>query len=195
MPSIGAHMACAKLIGEKKNINLDEFYKGNILPDVMNGEKYKSHYKIKDRIYYIPNIEEAISILDLSRDLYLGYLSHLLLDKHFLSDYLTIKYPNNNLFIDGIIYKDYDILNSSIVNDFNLDVNYLEKLLLTLNGPSISKKSLDYNIDRLKHKGMGSLTYLDYEDFNNFLNEYSNIISEELDVYENKYRKLYIRSR
>ena len=42
---------------------------------------------------------------------------------------------------------------------------------------------------------MGSLTYLDYEDFNNFLNEYSNIISEELDVYENKYRKLYIRSR
>ena len=76
-----------------------------------------------------------------------------------------------------------------------MDVNYLEKLLLTLNGPSISKKSLDYNIDRLKHKGMGSLTYLDYEDFNNFLNEYSNIISEELDVYENKYRKLYIRSR
>ena len=36
MPSIAAHIICAKLIASKLKINDDDFIKGNILPDIIN---------------------------------------------------------------------------------------------------------------------------------------------------------------
>lgn len=193
MPSISAHMVCAKIV--MSNIpNLgDDFIKGNLLPDIMN-DNTKSHMKIKDSIYLVPNIEEAAKVLALSKEIYLGYLSHLLLDKHFLSDYLTKIYLNN-VFMDGIIYKDYDYINESLIKDYNLDVNYLEKLLSTFDNCDINENKLIKNINCLKNNISGNTKYLDYLGFKNFLNEYSNIISEELIYYENKYRKLHIHSR
>ena len=128
MPSISAHMVCAKLVSNNIPNLGDDFIIGNILPDIMD-DNNKSHMKMRDNIYLIPNLEEASKILDLSKEIYLGYLSHLLLDKHFLSDYL-FKIYSDNIFIDGIIYKDYDIFNKDLISDYNLDINYIEKVLL-----------------------------------------------------------------
>lgn len=193
MPSIAAHMVCAKLVSNNISNLGDDFIIGNILPDIMD-DNNKSHMKMRDGIYLIPNLEEAFKILDLSKEIYLGYLSHLLLDKHFLSDYLSKIYPDN-IFIDGIIYIDYDIFNKDLISDYNLDINYIEKVLLSFKDDSISINKLNRNINCLKNITYGDTQYLDYNDFIRFLNEYSNIISEEIIDYENKYRKLHIHSR
>ena len=36
MPSIAAHMICAKLVADKLEINDPEFIKGNLLPDIID---------------------------------------------------------------------------------------------------------------------------------------------------------------
>ena len=45
MPSIAAHMAVAKLISDKLYIDKEEFYKGNILPDIIDIPD--SHHKMQ----------------------------------------------------------------------------------------------------------------------------------------------------
>ena len=86
MPSVAAHMICAKLVANELKIIHPEFIKGNLLPDIIDIQN--SHRKIKGKYYYIPDINYFINILDFSDDLQLGYLSHLLLDTYFLEDYI-----------------------------------------------------------------------------------------------------------
>ena len=55
MPSLAAHMVCAKLVSESLNIKDEEFIKGNLLPDIIDIEN--SHKKVKGKFYCIPDIE------------------------------------------------------------------------------------------------------------------------------------------
>ena len=97
MPSMSAHMAIATRLSEKLNVDKKDFIKGNLLPDLYD-DKVKSHYKIQGKKYFVQDINKAIKSLDLSSSLYLGYLSHLLLDKYYFDDYL-LKY-DSDLFKD-----------------------------------------------------------------------------------------------
>ena len=117
MPNISGHMAVAKRVSEILGIDSDDFYRGNLLPDLYE-DKIKSHYKVKGELFYIPDIEEAKKNLNLKDLNDLGVLSHLLLDKYYFGEYLK----DNSFFRDKSIYKDYDIINKDIVNYFDLDV-------------------------------------------------------------------------
>lgn len=192
MPSVCAHMVVAKEISKKLNINRNDFIKGNLLPDII--EKEDSHHKIKGDLYMIPDIDYFLENLDLSKDLYIGYLTHLLLDKHYLNDYLKSLYPNTNVFADGKIYRDYDYLNSLLINKFELDIDNLEEILNTYSC-KIKKEKLESNIDCLKQRLSGNTKYLNFESFSQFLLDVSDIISKELVKYANKSSKLYIRIR
>ena len=83
MPSIASHFVCAKLVSDKLDVDVEEFYKGNILPDIalLND----SHNKVRGSFYLIPNIEYFVENSDLNEDIELGYLCHLLLDKYFFN--------------------------------------------------------------------------------------------------------------
>jgi len=189
MPNISAHMIVAQEVAKKINIKSDEFIKGNLLPDIIDiGD---SHHKVQNGIYMVPDIEYFLQKLDFSKDLNIGYLTHLLLDKHYLSDYLGSLYPNTNIFLDGIIYKDYDYLNFLLVNRFGLNVDKLENILSRYDC-KILKEKLKYNIECLKQKKDGKTKYLNFESFANFLLEVSDTISKELVEYANKPSKLYI---
>ena len=107
MPNISAHMVIAKLVSEKLNITSDDYIRGNLLPDII--DKEDSHHKIQSKMYLIPNIDYFIKELDLTKDINIGYLTHLMLDKYYLI-YLENKYPNNIVFDNGI-YIDYDYIN------------------------------------------------------------------------------------
>jgi hypothetical protein len=192
MPSIAAHMIVAKEIGKRLNINSNDFIIGNILPDIIKEDD--SHYKIQNKMYLVPNISKYLEESNLNNDLYLGYLVHLLLDKHFLVDYLSNLYYNKNIFLDGKIYKDYDYLNKDLVNKFNLDIASIEKILLNTNYNIVEEK-LKYNIECLKQTSTGNTKYLSLPSFSNFLIEISNLIYEELILYANKYSKLSIYFR
>ena len=192
MPNISAHMIVAKEVAKRLNINSDEFIKRNLLPDIIDMED--SHHKVQNGVYMVPDIEYFLQNFDFSKDLNIGYLTHLLLDKHYLSDYLGSLYPNTNIFLDGIIYKDYDYLNFLLVNRFGLDIDNLENILSQYDC-KILKEKLKYNIECLKHNKSGKTKYLNFESFASFLLEVSDTISKELVEYANKSSKLYIRIR
>lgn len=192
MPNISSHMIVAKEVAKRLNINSDDFIRGNLLPDIIALED--SHHKIKKDIYMVPNIDYFIKKLDLTNNLHMGYLTHLLLDKHYLEDYLSVLYPNKNIFLDGLIYKDYDYLNFIIVKRFKLNTEYIEKVL-TKYDCNILEEKLKYNIECLKQKTDGKTKYLNYESLASFLLETANTISKELLDYANKSSKLYIHIR
>ena len=183
MPNISSHMIVAVEVSKLLNINSDDFIRGNLLPDII--DLNNSHYKIESGIYMVPNIDYYINNFDLSKDLNLGYLTHLLLDKHYLEDYLAILYPNKNVFLDHKIYNDYDYLNSLLVNKFNLNTKRIEEILKKYDC-EILKEKLKYNIKCLNNKKTGTTTYLNFESFSNFLSEVSKKISQEIINYANK---------
>ena len=183
MPSITPHMIVATEVAKILNINSEDFIRGNLLPDIIDIKN--SHHKIESDVYMVPDIDYFLRTLDLTNDLDIGYLTHLLLDKHYLEDYLKKLYPNKNIFLDKKIYNDYDILNHSLVNNFNLDVEYIEKALMKYNC-KIKEKKLEYNINCLKNNISGKTYYLNINSFSKFLKEVSKTISEELIEYANK---------
>ena len=183
MPSITPHMIVATEVAKILNINSEDFIRGNLLPDIIDIKN--SHHKIESDVYMVPDIDYFLRTLDLTNDLDIGYLTHLLLDKHYLEDYLKKLYPNKNIFLDKKIYNDYDILNHSLVNNFNLDVEYIEKALMKYNC-KIKEKKLEYNINCLKNNISRKTYYLNINSFSKFLKEVSKTISEELIEYENK---------
>ena len=192
MPNISAHMIVAKEVAKKLNINSDEFIKGNILPDIIDMED--SHHKVQSGVYMVPDIEFFLYNLNFSKDLNIGYFVHLLLDKHYLNDYLESLYPNTNIFLDGSIYKDYDYLNYLLINRFGLEIDKLENILNEYDC-KINEEKLKYNIDCLKQKKEGNTKYINFESFAYFLLEISETISKELVEYANKSSKLSIRIR
>ena len=185
-------MIVAEEVAKRLNINSDEFIKGNLLPDIIDMED--SHHKVQNGVYMVPDIEYFLQNLDFSKDLNIGYLTHLLLDKHYLSDYLGALYSNTNIFLDGTIYKDYDYLNFQLVDRYGLNIDKLENILSQYDCKILEEK-LKYNIECLKQKKAGKTKYLNFESFASFLLEFSDTISEELLDYANKSSKLYIRIR
>ena len=178
MPSIAAHMVCAKLVGEELKITSPEFIQGNILPDIIESED--SHRKIKGKYYYIPNIDYFTKKLDLTNDLEIGYLTHLLLDKYYLENYIYDIVNGLDAFISGIIYKDYDIISYKLVKRFNLDINYLNKVLSKFS-IQINEKKLENNLRCLNNCDVNAKEYyLDIDDFSKFLIETSKLIVENL---------------
>lgn len=178
MPSIAAHMVCAKLVSDRLGINDSEFIKGNLLPDIINIKD--SHHKIAGKYYYIPNIDYFIKTLDLNDNLYLGYLTHLLLDKYFLEDYIYNQVNGEEVFLNRIMYKEYDIINYELLNRFDIDVDYLNKILINYQVP-INEKKYNSNIQCLNLKELnGNLKYLSVDSFSKFLIEASNNIVKYL---------------
>lgn len=180
MPNISAHMIVGKEVAKRLKIESKEFIKGNLLPDIIDCDD--SHHKIESGVYLVPDISYFLKELDLTDDLWKGYLVHLLLDKYYLEIYLSKKYKNKNVFLDGEIYKDYDYINKSLISEFNLDLNYFEKALSDYK-QKISEERLLYNKECLMQDKSGDLKYLDYESFSQFLIGISYVISQELSEY------------
>lgn len=178
MPSVAAHMICAKLVSEKLKINDKEFIKGNLLPDILDMPAEKSHLKIKGKYYEIPDIQKFINKVNLKNNLALGYLSHLLLDKYFLEDYIYDVVKGKEIFLNGKIYEEYDIINYKLLKKFDIDVKYLNEILRNFY-VSIDNKKYEENIKSLNNGYCDKkLKYLNVEKFSKFLIDTSNKIAD-----------------
>lgn len=179
MPSISGHMAVAKRVCEKLNINSDDFYRGNLLPDLYV-DKIKSHYKIQGKKYLIPNIDYVVNNFDLKDYNNLGYLTHLLLDKYYLEDFLMD--IEEDVFKGDKLYRDYDILNKDLIDHFKIDTNYLYNVLSKIDD-DISNDKLELNLRCLIQNKKGKTTFLDKNKFINFLEKASDLIAKDLKKY------------
>ena len=178
MPSMSAHMAIACTLSKKLNVSEIDFIKGNLLPDLYD-DKMKSHYKIKGKRYYIPNIKEVIKNINLNDSLDLGYLSHLLLDYYYFDEYL-IKY-DESLFEEYSLYDDYDIINKDIIDYFNIDIDYLNNILVNFS-KDINEQKLIKNKECLKLNINGNTKIIDKDDFIKFLDESSKRIYDDINM-------------
>lgn len=194
MPNICAHMIVAREVGKRLGIDSFDYYRGNLLPDIIKGKD--SHHRLVYGPLFIPDVNYFIQNLDLSKDINVGYLVHILLDYHYLTEYIPSLYPNRNIFEEPskLVYRDYDYLNHDLVERFNLDVNYLNKALAYF-PVKVDKKKLKYNIRCLNQNTTGETKYLNLDSFSNFLATVPNIISEEMVEYVSKYRSLPVRTR
>lgn len=183
MPSIAAHMAIAKLVSKKLGIKDPNFIRGNLLPDITISKN--SHHKIQGKYYMIPDINYFKSVLNLDNCLELGYFVHLLLDKYFLEDYALNNFSNLDVFINKIVYNEYDMINYEIVKYFNLDVPYLKDILSEFNVP-INREILNKNLNSLSLTNCFKTKYLNSDDFIKFLCYIADIISEEIKDYGSK---------
>ena len=186
MPNMSSHMSIAKRVSEILDIDDKAFIIGNLLPD-LEDDKRKSHYKIQGKLYLIPDIDRVEKELDLNDKTNLGILTHLLLDKYYLEDYL-IRYPEVDVFLEKDIYKDYDIYNDRIVKYFDLDIDYLRSVLSEIKEKKYQEKLLK-NINCLSIKEKGNTKYLK-EDFIDFLEDTSIRIANEIRKYCEKEKKI-----
>ena len=181
MPSIASHFVVAKIVGEYLNIKTDDFYKGNILPDLV--DKSNSHSKIKGSYYEIPNIEYFCNKLNLSNDLELGYLCHLLLDKYFLEEYVLENvngYKEIDPFLSGKMYDDYTKINYKLIKYFDLDLVYINGIMNEID-LGVNKDKVNSNLKSINTKDVfGKLECIDLSRYISFLKNISIRISDEL---------------
>ncbi len=192
MPSIAAHMAVAKLVGEELKINDREFIKGNLLPDIIL--KKNSHLTKRGTYFLIPDTDYFRNNFDLHHSLYLGYYVHLLLDKYFLEEFVPKNISNLDVFQDETMYNDYNLINYQIVKRFKLDVESLKKILCNFS-VDINKEKLDYNLECLSITNVGKTACLDFLNFSIFLYDISQVISKEIENYGSEANQLFLRSR
>lgn len=183
MPSIASHFVVAKLVAKNLNIKTDDFYKGNILPDII--DKSDSHSKIKGSYYEIPNVEYFSNKLNLNNDIEVGYLCHLLLDKYFLEEYVldNVKgYKEIDPFLSGKMYDDYTKINYPLIKYFDLDLVYINDIMNEID-LKINKDKFDFNLKSINNKDLFSeLECMDLSSYISFLKSISIRISEELKI-------------
>jgi hypothetical protein len=184
MPNVSSHIGVALKVKEKLNINDDSFIYGSILPDLLDMDKRKSHYKIQGKEYLIPNLENYLEINDISNILNLGYYLHLYIDFHFLEDYLYKYNKGIDVFDGSDLYYDYDIINEKLIKHFSIDADEIEHILNKYSDAEVSDKKLETNLRCLRQHKSGKYTYLDEDRFiefldsqvDNFIIEYNNKI-------------------
>lgn len=182
MPNVAGHMAVAKKVSELLKIDSDDFYRGNLIPDLYK-DKVKSHYKIQGKKFLIPDIEKIEKEIDLTNLTDLGILSHLLLDKYYFDEFLLDLDPKE--FSNNKIYDEYDIINKDIVNYFKLDTKRIIKAFSDIKIKDIEKIKLEKNISYLQLEVDGKTKLLNKDNFIIFLNDSSLRIVKEIKKLKN----------
>ncbi len=180
MPSAAGHLGGAVYVKNKLNIKSNDFLIGALLPDVLNMDKKKSHYKIQGTYYLIPDLEYYKNSFDLKNPLNLGYFYHLYMDYYFLEDYLENNTTRRDVFDSKEIYKDYDILNKKILDYFNVDVDELISIIKDYKSDELNYSKLKTNLDCLKYELSGDLAVLDENKFISFIESVSNKFIEDM---------------
>lgn len=179
MPGIVAHMSVAKMVGEKLGITDLDFYRGNLLPDILKGDKMDTHYKVQGKVFHIPDCDYYRNHFDLSNSLFLGYYTHLLLDYYFMDDFIPGITTNRDIFHDKIIYEDYDKSNQTLIQYFGLDVKELLSILV-FDGEEIDSKRLKTNLECLQKSKEGETQVIPIDEFILFLEESASLIVQEI---------------
>ena len=136
MPSWSIHLAIAKKVNNKLNLNKDLFLYGNLIPDVDKGtiiKRYEAHFYNHDLHFpEVPkedmiDMDKFLSVYKdkLSNPLILGYYSHLLTDQFYNEKVYTTRWvQDNDNNIIGIRLKDNKVLKIDIEDKNRLKAKY-----------------------------------------------------------------------
>lgn len=182
MPNIVAHYVCGNLVARKLQITDKEFIKGNLYPDYVDKNK---HYRIKGRMFEIPDIERFMSEEQMSNQLFkLGFLTHLMLDKLFLDNYVVDSIYSKidkriNIFTPERIYQDYTNISNMLLNYYHLDIEDIDNIMLP-EQDRIDILKYRFNTEVIKECKSTQLQYLDFPSFITFLDNSSEEIAHHV---------------
>ena len=181
MPNVSAHIGCALKVKERLNIKDDRFILGALLPDIIDDDKRKTHFKIRGKEYLIPNLEYYKNNFDIKNPQNCGYFFHLYLDYYFLEEYLYENNKGTDVFYGSTLYNDYDIINKSLVDHFKIDIPYVENTLIKYSNNKVSRRKLDNNIRCLKLNEKGNTNYI-------YINKFIPFLDKIVDKFINEYK-------
>jgi len=187
MPNLATHYICGKIIKEILNIKSDTYLVGCILPDYIEN----SHYKKKGTLFSIPDIDLFINETDITDiNFLLGYLTHLLLDKHFIEDFITKElYEKRNIkeyiFTEDKIYKEYTIISPHSLKEYNININEIRSCLINKEY-LINQNKFNHDIECIENStsNLDDLTYLNLKELFNFIDKTSIKIANELQILQ-----------
>lgn len=181
MPSLVSHYIVGNRVLENINKSFrynkfeNVFKVGSVFPDYISKDK---HYRVKGTYFDVPSIDLFLNDIKKIDEFNCGYLVHLLLDYYFSEVYLpSLNVININVFTNGGIYKDYDVLNKLLVDYFDVDVFSLEYLLVNYD---IDKSKFEYDINCIKGSVVGDLKYIEVVSYIKFLEDISLKISKDI---------------
>ena len=150
MPAWGMHLYIADKINNVIKKDENEFFIGNVLPDIYSGwiikdaskvlnydiTHYSNKYIINDKVYTLPDYERfIIENSHIKKDtIFLGYLSHLMSDYYFNNYAFKNHYINKGEEIVGIIDSDKKEINcdKEYAREAKQgDFNYLSNKIIT----------------------------------------------------------------
>ncbi len=180
MPNIVAHYVCGKLVSKKLNINDKNYIKGNLYPDYVDKNK---HYRIEGYMFEIPDVDTFMREEQMNdRTFKLGFLTHLILDRLFLEEYVINNIYSNldkkiNIFVPDKIYTDYTNISQRLLNHYNLNLDDIDNLMLR------EKEYIDFqkyksDTEVIRTCTSGELQYLDPNSFITFLDDSSEKIAD-----------------
>lgn len=147
MPAWGIHLAVAQKVNETLKLPVNDFFLGNVLPDVPNGYIVKNiiHLKSYDDTHYIPvdsdNYVNLPKLPDynlfinkykdkLYKPMVLGYLAHLMTDYYFNKEIIN-KYITLGITVDFNKVKQIDFENFEValIQKGNKNLIYYDQTL------------------------------------------------------------------
>lgn len=181
MPSIASHLAIAFKVAKKLKIKNDDYILGNMLPDILKGDN--THFKINGTFYEIPDIRYFIQNNKYNSNIFLGYLTHLLLDKHFLEEYVPSNIKNFNkidLFSPKMIYNDYTNINVLLVNKYHINLRRVNKILKSNIPFELDKEKYNVNLTSINVAKSDIVNYIDLNSFYSFIDTMVDKIAKEI---------------
>lgn len=192
------HLIIAKLIEEEFGLNHNRFGIGNLMPDAhndKNASKRVSHFVIPGKIDYgnrYLDYDRFVYENDLTDDLNLGYMSHLIADDEWLRKiYVPIMLDENEKIIrekQNDYYRDYGKLNQKLIKsyDLKLDYTYVESPFEWICSDRM-KEHVDALIgDFSKEYSNDLLKIMDYDEILSYIDSTASLISKY--IFDNKLR-------
>ncbi len=179
MPNIAAHYVCAKLVASKLQINEPDFLKGNIYPDYVLKDM---HYRVQGQRFLVPDFERFMKEEQIENRLFkLGFLSHLILDKLFLDDYVLNNIYDKidsqiDIFEPDKIYQDYTNISKRLLDEYNLSLREIDEIMLPERS-NIDFEKYKSNTEVIRKSKSENLNYMDLDTFTEFLESSSSKIT------------------
>lgn len=181
MPNIVAHYICGCLVAKKLGIEDEEYLKGNLCPDYVDKSK---HYRTNGKKFRVPDISSFLENEPFTNEMErLGFLTHLLLDKLFLDDFVINSIlprvgNDTSLFQKGEIYKDYSNMSADLLKHYQLNLDEIDALML----PEKNIDTIKYQhiMEEIRSCNNSQLKYINLDEFILFLDDSINTICDFL---------------
>ncbi len=184
MASFHIHLAVAKRYLEKNNleINIKEYYRGVIEPDLTNNKRkthYSGDYNHEDLLKYLSykvQLDKYLASEYDNSDYQLGVFVHLVTDYLFFNDFFDNNYLANITYQDFCkdLYYSYAISNKYLTEKYNLDfMDYTDAI----------NNNILKDIKEKKTNNEISKNILPNDKLDKFIEKVSNI---NLEQYKNK---------